>query len=94
MRAGSTPVSGTINRPITALINSPSDLVRAMAHIERLLLEAPIVVVPKEQLAKDFGLHPGFEVGFLELREPPFPKRFEFHNRGDTLEFRRIAAAP
>jgi hypothetical protein len=76
------------------MINSPSDLAKAMAHIEHLLLETPVVTVPKEEFANDFGLHPGFETGFLELRDPPFRKRFEFLNHGATLEFRRILAEP
>jgi len=72
------------------MTNAPHELIKAFMHIERLLLIVPVVIVPKKELARDFGLMPGFEVGFLELREPPFPRRFEFLNHGDTFEFMRL----
>jgi len=70
--------------------NTPAELIKAFVHIQHLLENEPKVIVPKAELARDFGLLPGFETAFLELREPPFPKRFEFSNHGDTFEFRRL----
>jgi hypothetical protein len=70
--------------------NEGHEIIRAIEHIQKLLTSTPVVIVPRDELARDFGLKPGFEGGILELQDPPFPKRFHFSINDSTLEFRRI----